>query len=499
VVSSRVHPSYWLSSTEESAPPHPPLTGDLAVDAVVVGGGITGLTTALLLQDAGLEVALLEGDRLCANASGFTTAKVTSLHGLTYAGLGAERAAVYAAANQAAIQHIVDLGIDCDLERQDAFTYTTDPDRVGDIEDEVRAAAAAGLPASLVTGTDLPFDVAAAVRVTDQAMFHPRKFCIGVAERFVSLGGRIHETTRVEKVHDGRVDIGGGTVTAEHVVVATLLPIDDAGGFFAKASPHRSYAMAVRIGGDDVPQGMHLGVDSPTRSVRPLRFDDGSVGLVVGGNGHKVGEGDSEAAYADLEAWARQTFDVQEVVDRWSAQDYSPVDGVPFIGRSPRRDNVYVATAFKKWGMTHSQVAAMIIRDLIAGRENPWASVFDATRGALTTDAVKVNAHVARRLVGDKVAALFAPQAETLAPGEARIVELDGDKVAAFRSEDGELHAVSATCTHLGCDVHWNPAERSWDCPCHGSRFDCDGLVLEGPATTPLETVTVSVDVRTEK
>ena len=498
MVSSRANPSYWLSSTD--GPAYPPLTGDLTVDAVVVGGGITGLTTALLLQDAGLQVALLEGDRLCANASGFTTAKVTSLHSLTYAGLisghGEEKARQYADANQAAIEHLVDLGIECDIERRDAYTYTTDPSQVSSIEDEVRAATSLGLPASFETTTDLPYEVAGAVRFREQVSFHPRRFCLGVAERFVSLGGRIHESTRVDSVEDGSVVIGGGSVTAEHVVLATLLPIDDAGAFFAKASPHRSYAMAVRVGGD-LPQGMYLGIDSPTRSVRPLRFDDGSYGLVLGGNGHKVGEGDSEAAYADLERWGRETFDVQEVVARWSAQDYAPVDDVPFIGRSPRRDHVYVATAFKKWGMTHSQVAAMLLRDLITGRSNPWAEVFDATRAAVTTDALKVNAHVARRLIGDKLGSLFRPHADSLAPGEARIVDLDGDKVAAWRDEGGALHAVSARCTHLGCDVHWNPAERSWDCPCHGSRFDCDGLVLEGPATTPLEPV--SVDVRTER
>jgi len=494
VPTSPANPSYWLTSTD--GPARPPLTGDLTVDAVVVGGGITGLTTALLLQDAGLDVALLEADRVCTGATGGTTAKVTSLHGLTYAGLGADRASVYAAANQAGIEHIVDLGIDCDVERRDALTYTTDPERVGDIEDEVQAATAAGLPASLVTTTDLPFDVAAAVRVTGQVSFHPRRFCLGVAERFVAAGGRLHEHTRVNDVEDGSVVVPGGTVRADHVVVATLLPIDDAGMFFAKASPHRSYAMAVRVRGD-VPPGMYLGVDSPTRSVRPLRFDDGTYGLVVGGNGHRVGEGDSVAAYEDLERWARDTFDVTEVVNRWSAQDQSPADDVPFIGRSPRRERVYVATGFKKWGMAHSQVAAMIIRDAITGRDNPWAELYDATRSAVTSDAVKANAHVARRLVGDKLGSLFRPHADSLEPGQARIVDLDGDKVAAFRDEDGALHAVSASCTHLGCDVHWNAAERSWDCPCHGSRFDCDGLVLEGPATEPLEAV--SVDVRTER
>ena len=251
---------------------------------------------------------------------------------------------------------------------------------------------------------------------------------------------------------------------ASQAVLATLLPFDDTGAFFAKTEPVRSYAMAVRVRGP-VPEGMYLSIDSPTRSVRPLTFDDGDVGLVIGGNGHRVGDQpDTEGCYADLERWARETFDVVSVEARWSAQDYAPVDHVPYIGRSPRRSRTYVATGYRKWGMTTALVASSIIADAITGRDNPWAEVFDATRldvAGSAKDFVKNNAHVVKPFV------------------------------------QGHLGPKTKRCTHLGCIVHWNEAERSWDCPCHGSRFDETGDVLEGPAVEPLPAV--SVDVRTDR
>jgi len=251
----------------------------------------------------------------------------------------------------------------------------------------------------------------------------------------------------------------GHRVRARHAVLATLLPFDDIGGFFAKTSPVRSYAMAVRVRGE-VPSCMYLSVDSPTRSVRPLRFDDGEVGLVIGGNGHRVGEEpDTPSQYADLEQWARDTFEVASIEARWSAQDYSPVDHVPYIGRSPRRSHTFVATGYRKWGMTTAIVAGRLLADAITGVENPWAEVFDATRVDPTGSAkefVQTNAHVVKPFV------------------------------------EGRLPATKV-CTHMGCVVRWNEAESSWDCPCHGSRFDAEGEVLEGPATASLDGVSVKL------
>jgi Rieske Fe-S protein len=240
---------------------------------------------------------------------------------------------------------------------------------------------------------------------------------------------------------------------------------------------------------------MYLGADSPTRSVRPVHLD-GELGLVIGGESHKVGQGgDTGECYASLERWARRSFEVRSVDHRWSAHDYIPVDGVPYVGRSPRSRSISVATGFKKWGMTNGTAAAMVLNDAILGRDNPWAEVYDATRvdaGGSVKAFVSENLDVGKRFMKDHLARLAAPSVEHLAPGEGGLVDVDGMKVAASRSADGTLHAVSPVCTHLGCIVSWNPAETTWDCPCHGSRFTREGKVLNGPAVEDLTSVAMA-------
>ena len=496
--------SVWAGTTPETA--FPALEGPVDVDVAVVGGGITGLTTAFLLKEAGATVALVEAGRVASGTTGYTTAKVTSLHGLSYAELlaaqGEEKARQYGAANQAAVGTVAGLverlRIDCDFERQAAYTYTEDPERVGDVVAEVEAATRLGLPAGYVETSPLPYPIRAAVRFDDQAQFHPRRYCLALAEALPGGGCHLFEDTRAldvaEEADRVTVRTDRGAVVAKRAVVATLLPFVDLGGFFAKTAPYRSYALAVRVGGD-VPQGMHLGADEPTRSVRTVRFGDGHVGLVLGGESHKVGQGgDTRAYYERLESWARERFAVASVDYRWSAQDYVPVDAVPYVGRSPRRARTYVATGFKKWGMSNGTAAAMILADAVLGRDNPWAEVFDATRvdaAASAKEFVTENLDVGRHFVAGRVARLLAPSAEELAPGDGHLVELSGEKVAAYRDPEGALHAVSATCTHLGCTVTWNAAETTWDCPCHGSRFTTEGRVLQGPAVEDLTPVAV--------
>jgi glycine/D-amino acid oxidase-like deaminating enzyme/nitrite reductase/ring-hydroxylating ferredoxin subunit len=502
---SQANPSVWVGTTA-SAPSFPSLSGTLEVDVVVVGAGITGLTTALLLKQAGAKVAVVEADRVASGTTGYTTAKVTSLHGLAYAELmakhGHDKAEQYAQANQAGVERIAalvkELKIDCQFERRPALTYTTDPERRADVAAEVEAATSLGLPATYVETTDLPFPIEAAVRLEDQAQFHPRQYCLALAAAIQGEGSHLFEITRALDIDETGgspvVRTDGGDVVAADVVVATLLPFVDLGGFFAKAHPVSSYALAARIDGD-LPEGMYLGADSPTRSVRQVSLD-GEIGLILGGESHKVGQGgDTEQYYASLESWARATFPVRSIDWRWSAHDYIPVDSVPYVGRSPRSQRLHVATGFKKWGMTNGTAAGMILSDILLSRENPWSEVFDATRvdaSGSVKEFVKENVNVGKRFVKDHVARLGAPSADTLAPGQGGLVDLDGDEVAAFRHPDGTLQAVSAICTHLGCAVQWNPAETTWDCPCHGSRFACDGKVIYGPATADLAPVTPS-------
>jgi glycine/D-amino acid oxidase-like deaminating enzyme/nitrite reductase/ring-hydroxylating ferredoxin subunit len=490
--------SYWVATVPETSFPSYP-GGDLKVDVAVLGGGITGLTTAILLKQAGASVAVVEAGRVACGVTGYTTAKVTSLHGLTYAKLmstfGEQGARVYGEANQAGLELIArlveQLRIDCDFERLPAFTYTEDPQRVSAIEEEVDAAQQVGLPASFSSDIGLPFPVQGAVRFEGQGQFHPRKFCVGLAQAIDGDGGQVFEQTRALDIRLGfpcRVKTEYGNLRAEHIVVATHLPFFDPTGLFARTSPSRSYAAAVTLA-DPAPPGMYLSADPATRSVRPLVR--GSSQAVLAGEEHKVGHGpDTRTHYDALEGWARERFPVRSVDYRWSAQDYLPADSVPYIGRLiPGIGRLHVATGFKKWGMTHSAVAAMLLCDQITGRPNPWSGFFSATRLHPLASAKEFTIHnldVGLRFAFDRLLTLRPAPAQELAPGEAGLRELDGEKVAAYRDQDGRLHAVSGRCTHLGCLVAWNAAERTWDCPCHGSRYAYDGKVIQGPAVDDL-------------
>lgn len=494
-----IHESIWTATATSRS--HAPLTRDLDVDVVVVGGGVTGLTTALLVAETGRSVAVLEARRLGAGTTGGTTGKLTSQHSRTYHDLiathGQDAAQVYADANQAAIDIVADLitrhGIDADLERTVATLFTAREDELPSLEQEVAAAQALGLPARLVTTTELPFPVVGAMEFAEQAQYHPMKYLAGLATALTTAGGRVFEGTRAHRLQSSGdsviIETDGGQVRARHAVIATLLPFVDRGFEFARTRPVRAYGIAARVEDGAAPHHMHISAESPTRSLRRWRGPDGDY-LIVVGESHGTGHGDDLSRhYGALVDYAHDHFPVTAVDYRWSAQDYTPADGLPFIGRLSFADNAWVATGFRKWGLTNGTVAARIIADAIAAEENHWAPVFDATRipsGSEALEIIKDNLHVARRFVaGHLQTETVAP--EDLAPGQGAVVNLGGREVAVSRGADGSLAAVSAVCSHLGCAVAWNDAEASWDCPCHGSRFARTGEVLDGPATRPLE------------
>jgi glycine/D-amino acid oxidase-like deaminating enzyme/nitrite reductase/ring-hydroxylating ferredoxin subunit len=496
------HASVWTATAER--PEFPSLGQDVEVDVAVVGGGLVGLTTALLMRRAGAgRVALLEAGRLGDGTTGLTTGKVTSQHGLVYARLidrhGEDKARGYADANAAGVELIAALageyGVDCDLTRAAAVAYTRDPTQRRRVEEEVAAAQRLGLPASLADSVDLPFEVAAAVRFDNQLHFHPGRFVAGIAAALSAAGAAIYERTRVLDVtehRDGVVELSTptGTVRARHAVVATLLPIGTIGGYFAKTRPTRSFGLAARLRGP-APRDMTISDDSPTRSTRPW-LDRGPNGLIVVGGGHETGTAqDTEAMWNDLERWTRSTFGVDAIEYRWSGQDYTTADHVPYIGRSSMNDRILVATGFQKWGLSNGAAAALILSDIVAGRDNPWLPVFDAARigdAKAVGRLIKDNAKVGANLIGGHLDRLRRHGHE-LAAGEGGVIDVDGQTVGAYRDPQGRLHAVGLTCTHLGCRLTWNTAETSWDCACHGSRFDTDGNILNGPAVKPLPTV----------
>ena len=443
--------SLWFEGRDRRARPR--LDRDIHADVAVVGAGIVGLTTALLLEREGLSVAVLEMRHVAAGATGYNTAKLSSLHGLTYARLasrvGRDHARTYGQANEGGIARVFaladELGIDCDLRRKPNYTYAEGESDRDAVREEAELARELGLPAAYVEELDLPYPVAGAVRFDDQAEFDPVKYVDGIA---AALRGPLHEDTMVTGIDSGRVNTAGGAqVHAQHVVVATHLSFLDRGLYFARCHPERSYIVAGHM--SDPPAGMYLSTESPAHSIRAH-----GDWLLVGGESHKTGQADAAERYERLAAWARERFGLEPEL-RWATQDHMPVDGVPYVGRhDPLSSNLWVATGFKKWGLAMGTAAAELLSAQVTGREHAWSELFDPSRirpRASAPTFAKENANVAYHFLADRVTKRGAPR-----------------------------------CTHMGCLLDWNSAEETWDCPCHGSRFSAGGDVIEGPAVRPL-------------
>lgn len=493
--------SYW----HESAPRPGPRSGKLPseADVVVVGGGIAGVTTAYLLTGAGRRVALLEADRIASGTTGRTTAKISAQHSLKYdrltTMLGSDTAEQYAASQSAALEWIgaesARLGVDCDFERRDSYVFTNDVAQRDILRQEADAAVRAGLPATLAGGEiGLPFGVETAVHFTDQAQFHPLRWLHALAEAAERQGCVIAEGSTVHDVHEGSdgitVTSGSGVIKARDVVIATQYPMLDRGLYFARLDPIHELVIGVPV--DKPLPGMYLAVDSG-HSIRTAPMSDGGHLMIVLGEHFRTGEGgDVGARYRRLERWARAELGVGEPLYHWSAHDLSTPDGVPYIGRyHPRTEHLWVATGFGQWGMTGGTLAGLLLRDLITGVSNEWESLYNPNRlppVRAVASMVWSNLTVARHLAADHAWALLGLRhPDQLTAGESTVTRVAGRLVAAYRDDDEQLHVVAARCTHLGCLVAFNNADKTWDCPCHSSRFGLDGTVLNGPAVEPLD------------
>lgn len=476
--------SIW---TEKSRmPAFQPLVSDVKTEALVIGGGMAGLLTAYFLKQRGIQAVLIEADRIGGGQTQNTTAKITISHNLIYDKLirqtGEESAGLYLAANWEAIlkyeQIITEREIDCRFERVPSFLYSVE-DREK-IEKEVEAVNRLGCVGEFTTHTALPFSVEGAIRFPAQAQFHPLLFLEHMAKEL-----EIYEKTRALTVEEHRVETeNGAVIQAEHIIFATHYPfVNRPGYYFMRMHQERSYAAAFSHVGKV--EGMYLGVDPAWN----YSFRDYEDYVILGGEGHRTGENPEIPSLQKLQEKAVGWWPGCQLEAMWSAQDCMSPDQIPYIGRySARLPYWYVATGFGKWGMTSSMVAAMLISDLIRKVPNPWEEVFSPQR-ELTLPAVKHMARDGQKAAAGLLRSIFAVPDKVqkdLKEGEGGIVEIQGEKTGVYKREDGKIFTVSVRCPHMGCQLEWNPLEKSWDCPCHGSRFNYKGELLDDPAQTDI-------------
>lgn len=495
---------YW-TETARAAQSHPPLQADCSVDVAVIGGGIVGVVAARLLKDRGHSVAVVEARRAGHGVTGRSTAKVTAQHALFLQRIegqhGADAARAYARANQAGVELIEALvrqhALACDLEPAESFVYASTPEGVEQLESERAAAERAGLAMEIVADGGLPYPVSAALRLSGQRQFQPADFVAQLATTVPGQGSFLFENSRATDWSETSVSTEAGTITARHVVMATHLPLGQVGLFYAHTHPHMHAVMAVPVEAARAPAGMHISADQPKRSIRRHRAADGTTVLILAGPTFKHGDLAAEdRAFAELEDFAREHFGYAGGGWRWSNEDYAPRDGLPYVGWSGAEGkSLLVATGFDAWGLSNGAAAGQIIADLIDGRDNPHAEWLGASRHSAKGlgKMAKDQAEVARDLIGGHLRRY--PDVNEAALEEGAIVKVGGHKAGIYRDAGGALRAVSAACTHMGCALGWNGVDRSWDCPCHGSRFAADGRVLHGPAVRGLEPVALTPEL----
>lgn len=495
--------SMWRDTTP--LPTFPKLQENLVTDVTIVGAGITGITTAYLLAKEGYKVTLIEAGMILNGTTGHTTAKITSQHGLIYNELvqhfGHEKARLYYEANEEALRFIrsvvTEMEIDCQLSEENAYIYlqAEDEKEQKKMEDEFEAYKQLSIPGVWHDRLTIPVPAVCGISLPNQARFHPLQYLKRLTEELVSLGVQIYEKTTAANLeeNDDHVKVflenGDHHITSKYVVSASHFPFHDPRLYLARMHAERSYAIAIEpetsYEGD-----MYISIDKPERSLRSVQYDDKKL-LIVGGENHKTGQGIStHEHYEELLKFIGEHFGVKKVYFRWSAQDLITIDKLPFIGPIGGAYNrVFVGTGYAKWGMTTGTVAGRLLTDLIMKRSNPYAELYDPGRfkaDPSIKNMIKENLNVVKELITGKVD-LSYPKLGDLGTDEGSVVWHEGKRAGAYKDPEGKVHLVDRTCTHLGCEVEWNSGERSWDCPCHGSRYSYDGTVMEGPASEPLK------------
>lgn len=491
--------SIWRDTVH--LPAFSPLKGECATDVLVVGAGITGITTAYMLAKRGVQVTLIDASKLASGTTGYTTAKISAQHGLIYdhliRSMGEEKAALYYQANKEGLHwignHVKENDLHCDFNMQPSILYATSDKEAQDIEKEKKAYDQLGILGTLTDSVALPFAVKNALIMPGQAQFHPLMYLHELIAELVKMNVPIYEETLAETIEEKeterQVKTKNGSISCQHVLICSHFPFYDYRFYFARMFPELSYLLACETDGA-LPDGMYLSAGNPKRSIRGLHLNQKDY-LLIGGENHKTGRGESmERHYERLADFAEKQFGQTKIVAHWSAQDFTTLDQVPYIGRMTKNNpHILVAAGFHKWGMTTSTIAAQILTDIVLEQANPYLALFSPSRFEATSMLASFlveNLQVAGQLIKGKLSRPV-PLSDELQNDQAVIAELHGERVGAYRNEKGELTVFDTTCPHLGCEVNWNEGEKSWDCPCHGSRFKASGEIIDGPAKDPLK------------
>ncbi len=501
--SNNKHISIWHD--DATLPTFDSLNGDLNFDFVVIGGGISGVMLSYLLQKEGAHVALVEAKHLGSGVTGSTTAHLSYIPDILLPDLikhfGEENARIVIGSWIHSIDFIEKLAnenkINCDFKRLPGYLFTESENKVHEIEKNSKAALLLGIPATLTTDTSLPFKVKMAARFDNHAEIHPLKFIKGIVESFTNLGGKVFEESRVIKVKDGNpciIETKNGTIKANKVVMATYTPIN-VNVIQTEIVPYLSYVIGARLNKEIKLNSVFWDNQTPYNYIRSYNDEKGQL-IIIGGADHKIGEHREASNYfQQMETFARTHFDVKSIDYMWSGEVLESEDGLPYIGKLPSNKNVYVITGLSGNGITGGVVASMLLTDLFFELDNKLADIVVPKK--------RINfMHETEQSVDEYVRGyeqiLTMPHSnlEDLEFEEGKIISMDEDKIAVYRDQDGQFHSFSAFCTHAGCLVKWNNIEKTWDCPCHGSRFNATGEVLEAPATVGLRPV--QIDIKAE-
>lgn len=508
--------SYWLASVEPLI--FSPLVENIKTDVVIVGGGIAGLSVAYTLSKNGKRVVVLERDFIGSGETGNTTAHIVNALDDRYSVLeqmfDEDDVRLAAQSHTMAINYIeriiLDEGIECDFKRLDGYLFLHPSDKIETLEEEYEASRRAGISTELIEHIPgIHLEQGPCLKFPNQATFHPLKYLHGLCRAIISHGGRIYTNTQVTEIDKKGVSVGSNFVHADHIVVATNTPINNVVTMHTKQFPYRTYVIGAKIPKDiinhalwwDTGEQDSVWHTQPYHYVRIQSLDDEHDLLIVGGEDHKTGQSGKEniaesERFNYLEGWARHRFPfMKEITYKWSGQVMEPIDALGFIGRNPGDDNIYIVTGDSGNGMTHAAIAGILIPDLIIAGENPWEKIYSPSRiptKALGTYISEVGSMTAQ--YADYLTSGDLKSTTELPYDDGAILKISGKRVAVYKDPDGMIHAYSAVCPHLGCSVRWNSFEKTFDCPCHGSRFSHTGKVVNGPSNTDLKPIEVRDD-----